>query len=70
MNNQQQQRMNEVAQQFADAVAAAYRATSGRTVAPQELGAQLTEYFLNSVINNLRLQAEGTRQAARQLVGQ
>jgi uncharacterized phage infection (PIP) family protein YhgE len=70
MHNQQQQRMDEVAQQFADAVVAAYRTTSGGTVAAQELGARLTEYFLNSVITRLHTQAEGTRQAAQQLVGQ
>ena len=37
---------------------------------PKELGARLTEYFLNSVITRLHTQAEGTRQAAQQLVGQ
>ena len=35
MYNQQHQRMDEVAQQFADAVVAAYRTTSGGTVAAQ-----------------------------------
>jgi hypothetical protein len=55
MHNQQQQRMDEVAQQFADAVVAAYRTTSGGTVAAQELGARLTEYFLNSVITRSHL---------------
>jgi hypothetical protein len=37
---------------------------------PGVLGARVTEYFLNSVITRLHTQAEGTRQAAQQLVGQ
>jgi hypothetical protein len=50
MDNQQQQRINDAAQQFTNALVAANGATSGRTVAAHELGAQLTEYFFNSVI--------------------
>jgi chromosome segregation ATPase len=70
MDNQQQQRINGAAQQFTDALVAAYRATSDRTVAAQELGTQLTGHFFNSVINSLRTQAEGTRQVTRQLADQ
>jgi chromosome segregation ATPase len=70
MDNQQQQRINEAAQQFTDALVAASRATSDRSVAAQELGTQLTGYFFNSVIDNLRTQAEGTRQVTRQLADQ
>ncbi len=46
------------------------RATSVRSVAAQKVGTQLTGYFFNSVINNLRTQAEGTRQVSRQLADQ
>jgi chromosome segregation ATPase len=70
MDNQQQQRINEAAQQFTDALVAASRATSDRSVAAQELSTQLTGYFFNSVIDNLRTQAEGTRQVTRQLADQ
>jgi len=70
MDNQQQQRINAAAQQFTDALVAASRTTSGRSVAAQKLGTQMTGYFFNSVINNLRTQAEGTRQVRQQLADQ
>jgi hypothetical protein len=59
MDNHQQQMMNEAARQFTDALATANKATADRTMEAQQLGAQLTEYFFNTVINNLRTQAEG-----------
>src|SRR3712207_4022355 len=70
MDNQQQQRMNRAAQQFTDALLAAYRTTSDHTVVAQELGAQQIEYFFDAVINNLRTQAEGTSQLTQQLASQ
>ena len=70
MDSQQQQRMNRAAQEFTDALLAAYRTTSENTAAVQELGAQQLEYFFNTVINNLRTQAEGTLQLTQQLASQ
>src|SRR3712207_3305688 len=70
MDNQQQQRMNRAAQQFTDALLAAYRTTSENTVVIQELGAQQIEYFFNTVIDNLRTQAEGTLRLTQQLATQ
>ena len=70
MDNQQQQRMNRVAQQFTDALVAAYRTASDHTVVAQELGAQQIEYFFDTVINNLRTQAEGSSQLTQQLASQ
>src|SRR3712207_8453280 len=70
MDNQQQQRMNRAAQEFTDALLAAYRTTSENTAVVQELGAQQLEYFFNTVINNLRTQAEGTLQLTQQLASQ
>jgi chromosome segregation ATPase len=70
MDNQQQQMINKAAQEFTDALVASYRATSDRTVAAQELGAQQIEYFLNTVIDNLRVQADGASQMTRQLASQ
>ena len=70
MDKQQQQRINAAAQQFTDALVAASRATSDRSVAAQKLGTQMTGYFFNSVMNNLRTQAEGTRQVRQQLADQ
>jgi chromosome segregation ATPase len=56
MDKQQQQEINRAAQELTDAL-----------VAAQQLGAQQIEYFFNTVINNLRAQAEGTSQATQQL---
>ena len=70
MDSQQQQMINKVAQEFTDALVASYRATSDRTVAAQELGAQQIEYFLNTVIDNLRVQADSASQMTRQLASQ
>ena len=70
MDNQQQQRMNRVAQEFTDALLAAYRTTSENTAVVQQLGAQQIEYFFNTVINNLRTQAEGTLHITQQLANQ
>jgi hypothetical protein len=70
MDNQQQQRINAATQQFTEALVTASRATSDRSVAAQKVGTQMTGYFFNSVMNNLRTQAEGTRQVTRQLADQ
>jgi len=69
-NQQQQQRINRAAQEFTDALLAAYRTTSENTAVAQQLGAQQIEYFFNTVINNLRTQAEGTLQLTQQLASQ
>jgi chromosome segregation ATPase len=70
VDDQQQQRMNRVAQEFTEALVAAYRTASDNTAAAQQLGAQQIEYFFDAVIGNLRAQAGGTSQMARQLAGQ
>ena len=71
MNEQQQRRVNEAAEQFADAlVVAPSRTISERSVSAQQPGAALTQYFFSTVINNLRSQAEDTRQMTRQLANE
>jgi len=70
MDNQQRQRINGVAQEFTDALVAAYRTTSDGTAAAQQIGAQQVEYFFNTVMNNLRTQSEGTLQITQQLAAQ
>ena len=70
MDAQQQQRINEAAQRFADALVRSFRAVSDRTMASQEQGAQLTQAFFNRVIENLRAQADDTRQMTQQLADQ
>ena len=70
MDDQQQQSINRAAQEFTEALVAAYRTTADSTAVAQELGAQQIEYFFNTVINNLRTQAEGTSQVTQQLADQ
>jgi len=66
-DHQQQQGMNEAARQVMDTLVRANKATPERTVEAQRLGAQLTKYFFNTVSNNLRTQAEGTRRVTQHL---
>ena len=70
MNPQQQQRINEAAEQFSNALVNSFRAVSQRGEAAQERGAQLTGDFFNRVINNLRTQAESNREMTQQLADQ
>ena len=70
MDDQQQQRINKVAQEFTDALVAAHRTASDNTVVAQQVGARQIEYFFDAVIGNLRAQAGGTSQMARQLASQ
>jgi metal-dependent amidase/aminoacylase/carboxypeptidase family protein len=65
-----EQQANEVAKQFADAVRASYQVVADRSVSAQALNAQMTQQFFNSVINNLRSQAESNRQMTEELQGQ
>ena len=66
---EQQQRINQAAQQFTAALVQAFR-TSTDHAASQQQGAQLTQEFFNRVIENLRTQAEDTRQMTQELAGQ
>ena len=47
-----------------------FKAVSERTVASHEQGALLTQDFFNRVIENLRAQADDTRQMTQQLADQ
>jgi hypothetical protein len=68
MDGQQQKRVNEAAEQFAEAVRASFQAVSERGASAQQLNAELTQQFFDTVIGNLRTQAEDTRQMT-QLAG-
>ena len=70
MDDQQRQRINGAAREFSGALVAAYRTTSDGTATAQQLGAQQIEYFFDTVMDNLRAQAEGTSQMTRQLAAQ
>ena len=67
IDQQQQQKVNEAAEQFTDALVESYKVVAERGVNAQEQGAQLTEDFFNRVIDNLRTQVEENRQVAEQL---
>lgn len=70
MDDQQRQRINGATQEFTDALVAAYKTTSDGTAAAQQLGAQQIEYVFDTVMHNLRTQAEGTLQITQQLAAQ
>ena len=69
MDNKQQQ-VNEAAEKFAAALRDSYKTVAERTVSAQQLNAELTQTFFNSVIGNLRRQAESNREAAGELIQQ
>ena len=69
-DQQSQQRINQAADQFTDALVQSYKTVAERGVSAQEGGAQVTEVFFNQTINNLRAQAEENRQVSEQLVDQ
>ena len=53
-DQQSQQRVNEAAEQFTDALVESYKTVTKRGASAQEQGAQLTEDFFNRVVENLR----------------
>ena len=69
-DQQSQQRINEAADQFTDALVQSYKTVAERGVSAQERNTQVTEVFFNQTINNLRAQAEQNRQATEQLADQ
>ena len=70
MDQQGQQRVNQAAKEFTNALVESFRAASEVGVNVQEQNAQLTQQFFNQVIDNLRTQAEDTRQMGQQLADQ
>ena len=68
--DEQQRRVNEAAEQFANAVRDSYRTVADRGRSAYELNAQLTEQFFNRVVENLRTQAESNRQMTEELTSQ
>ena len=70
MDQQQQQRINDAAERFTDALVQEYRALSERGVTAQEAGAHLTQEFFNEVSDNLRNQTEETRRMTQKLADQ
>ena len=67
---EQQQRLNEAAEQFADALVHSYRAVSELGVTTQERNVQLSEEFFNKVVSNLRTQTDDNLQLAQHIADQ
>jgi hypothetical protein len=70
MDQRQQQHINEAAEKFAAAIKESYEAVADRSVSAQELNAQLTQDFLNLVLDDLKSQAESNRALAEDLIEQ
>ena len=70
MDNQQVEKVNEAAEQFASAVKDSYQAVTERTISAQQLNTELTQNFFTRVINNLHNEAKSNRQIAQELAGQ
>ena len=69
-DQQQQQRVDEAAEKFTDALVQSYKVVAERGVSAQEPTTQLTEVFVNQTISNLHTQAEENRQATQRLAEQ
>ena len=67
-DQQSQQKINQAADQFTDALVQSYKTVAERGVSAQEGSAQVTEVFFNQAINNLHAQAEENRKVSEQLV--
>jgi len=70
MDQHQQQRVNEAADQFTDVLVNSYKAVIDRGVSAQESSTQVTKVFFNQAINNLYAQAEQNRHVSQQLPDQ
>src|SRR5215210_3233215 len=70
MDDRQQRQVNEAAEKFAEAIRESFQAVAVRGASAQQLNAELTQNFFNSVIDNLRAQTEGTKALTRELVEQ
>src|SRR5215203_242032 len=64
------QRLNQAAEQFANAFVEQLSTVSNRAVGAQEQGVQLTQNFFNRVVENLRTQTQRNREMTQQLVDQ
>ena len=69
-DQQSQEKINQAADQFTDALVQSYKTVAERGVSAQEGSAQVTEVFFNQTINNLHAQAEENRKVSEQLVDQ
>src|SRR5215216_6429376 len=64
-DQQSQQRINEAAEKFTDALVQSYKTVAERGASAQERSTQLIEVLFNQTINNLHAQAKETEQATK-----
>jgi endonuclease/exonuclease/phosphatase (EEP) superfamily protein YafD len=70
VDDQQQQRVNQAAEEFANVLKESFQAVSERGQSAYEMNTQLTEQFWNRVVENLQTQADANRQTGEQLAEQ
>jgi hypothetical protein len=70
LDDSKQRKVNEAAEKFAAAIRESFEAVAERGVSAQQLNAELTQSFFNSVIDNLRAQTEANRALTRELAEQ
>src|SRR5215211_8588535 len=70
MDDQQQQRVNEAAERFAETLRESYQTVASRGESAQQLRAEMTQQFFNTVINHLQSHAEANVQVGEELAGQ
>ncbi len=70
MDDQQQQRVNEAAERFAEALRESYQTVAERGESAQQLNAEMTQKFFNTVINHLQSHADANVQTGEQLAEQ
>jgi len=68
MDSKQQKQVNEAAEKFAAALRDSYKTVAERSVSAQQLNAEMTQTFFNSVIGSLRAQADSNRETAGELI--
>src|SRR4051794_4040063 len=67
VDEQQQQRVNQAAEEYANAIVESQRAVSERGVSAQEANTQLTQQFFNAVIDHLQRMRQETQGASQEL---
>jgi len=70
MDEQQQQRVSEAAEKFANTLRESYQTVASRGESAQQLNAEMTQRFFNTVINHLQRHAEANVQVGEELAGQ
>jgi len=70
MDEQQQRRVNEAGEQFANALVDSYKTVADRGASVQEMNTQLSQQFFNTAIESLQRTTQETRGATQELAEQ